>query len=415
MTTPVRYVTQPGTQQPRPGTGGDRPDAGEQQAGQEIPAYDQAFMDWVIKYFGSQIEFVETLDRATGRITRSVLHDDKWRTEYAKWLQTGQFSEWLEPDQPAAPPEEEPDPGTPPTPTPTPGQNDLMAFAESILEQFGLNAPGLREFLFQGIAQGWSQTKLLLELRSHDAYLANPLFAANIENSKAGGVFMAEGEVISWAQEARRIARKWGYEAPTDSQLAQGLLSGKSHAEMESLIEANKRIETFGPAVQQFAHDYLGMDMDDEMLLKVFSKDWDTAEIDEAMRLAEMRGRPVALGFAARTDAEARMYERLGLNPDEVFSRFQSAQGVKSRTARLALIEADIVGQLNGDAIAEILKGHEDLVVKASVAMDPDAQRKVQDLLVNNVGRWKGGGGARQTQSGQQVGLLKGSERERFG
>lgn len=290
--------------------------------------------------------------------------------------------------------------------------NDLFAEWKAALEQFGLTPTD--EFLREAVQKGWSEDTFYVKLRQQDFYLANPLFAANIERSRNGGRFMSEAEVLGWGSEAKRIAKQYGYSDPSDAYLASGLLNGKSLAEFEHIIQIQRKVDEFGPAVRDFAEAYLNEDLSDQDLFEVFSDRHDTADFDRAFKYAQYQGRPILLGFGARTEAEARAYEMLGLTPDEVFARFGQAGEVRSRTERLALIDQDLIAQ-NPQAIADALKGHEQLIVDAEVKGLPEARARLQELLLREGAKWRSGSGPAATGQGQLVGLLNTAERQSFG
>ena len=292
--------------------------------------------------------------------------------------------------------------------------NDLMARIADLLGQYGLDTPELLSFAREAISKGWSINEFMLELRRHPGYLANPLFAANVERSKSGERFMSEGEILNWASENRRIAKQYGYNVPSDNYLAAGLKSGLSLAEIEQRYQIQDRINLFGAGVKMAAQE-MGFEIGDEDLFEIFDPERDTKEWEDMFRRAQMRGRPLTLGLGIRSETEARAWEMMGLSPDEVFKRMESVAGNRSRFERLGTIEENIRKGLPNNFGAHLMTAENGLLIRALVFQQPDALAELQDMTAREIARFKQGGGATKTQSGQQIGLLSDEEMATFG
>jgi hypothetical protein len=293
--------------------------------------------------------------------------------------------------------------------------NDAMAYLQNILEQFGLATPTLLEFARSSVAMGKSATQILQELRQQPDYLANPLFAANVRRAAAGGGWMAEGQVIAYAAEAKRLARQFGYEEPSDNYIAMGFEAGKSLAEYEHALRVQERVNRLGGGVAQVFRDVYGDDPGDEDLFSIFDPERDTTDIDRALRQAEYRGRPLALGLGIRSEAEARAFELLGVDPDEAFARYQQVAQNAPRAARFAAIEDLIAQGLPADWTPDFSTAENSVLNRAFLTQDPAAMAEVQQLYMREIARWKASSGAVAAQGGQQVGLLSQAERASFG
>lgn len=322
----------------------------------------------------------------------------------------GAPDDYLGPDDDEGTPRDGEDEDEEETPEPKAFDGDLMATIQGFLEQYGLDTPGLLEFARNAIAEGWSYNQILLELRKHPDYLANPLFAANIERTRNGARFMSEGEVLGWSTEAKRISKQWGYDVP-DSYLAQGLLSGISLAEIEHRIQVQRRVEEMGAGVKWVYENILGVDISDADLFEIFDPETDTYERDQAYKHAQYRGQPMLLGLGIRSEAEARALEMLGVDPTEAFKRYESVGMNRPRFERLASIEDMISEGLPEDFGAHMMTAENGLLVKGLVFNDPKALAELQAMTSREIARFKVGGGAQSNNQGQLVGLLSRSER----
>lgn len=284
---------------------------------------------------------------------------------------------------------------------------------ESYLDTYGQNTPGNVALLEQALANDWSVDKFLQEWRKSPDYLANPLFAANLERTKSGARFMTEGEVVTWRDEARRLSRQFGFQEPSDNYLAMGLLSGKSMAEFEHHFKVQKTVNQYGGGVALVYREIMGEDPSDQDLFEIFSDEHNTSEIDNAIRQAEYRGRPLTLGLGIRSEAEARAFEMMGVDPVTAFGRYESLAANASRFDRLRSIE-DLITQGLPDDFGKDLAGatENSLLARAWLFKDPAAQAEWDQMVMREVARWKQGGG---TSQGQLTDLLSDAEKASFG
>lgn len=300
---------------------------------------------------------------------------------------------------------------TTPTTSPTPG---LLGEIQSVLDQFGLATPGLLKLAQDAVAKGWTMTEFMIHLRESPDYLAHPLFAANIERTKAGGRFMSEGEVLAWGDEARRLAKQYGFEAPSDNYLAQGLLSGLSLAEVEHRIQIERNINEFGGGVRWVAENLMGTSLTDQDLFEIFDPEHDTEDFDRAYEDALYRGRPVALGLGVRSQAEADAFRMLGVDPTEAYKRWEGVAANAPFFSKLDSIEDLITAGLPADFNPDLSTAENSALVRAAVFHDPGSQQIVNDAIAREIARFKSGSGPRATQ-GQLTGLLSQQEMASYG
>lgn len=341
----------------------------------------------------------------------------------------------LGPTDPEAPASERPEKPTSPLPagwtwewsddaqawTPTEGEapvnqkarEDLRAAFKNYLATYGLDTPGMVGLVEKAVANDWSIDKFLLEMRQSPDYLANPLFAANLERVKQGKRFMAEGEILQWRDEAKRLAKQYGYKEPSDNYLAQGLQSGLSMAEIEHRYSVQKNVNEMGAGVRWVYENILGANITDEDLYEIFDPEFDTAEFDEAYKNALYRGRPMALGLGVRSQAEADAFKMLGVDPGEAFKRYEGLQANASRFQRLGAIE-DLITQGLPDDFGNFSTEENSTLVRALLFNDQEALAKMQNVVSREIARFKTGAGVQATQ-GQLTGLLSGAERQTYG
>lgn len=290
-------------------------------------------------------------------------------------------------------------------------RENLRAQFQNYLETYGLNTPGMVSLIEQAIANDWSIDKFLLEMRQSPDYLANPLFAANMERVSQGKRFMAEGEILQWRDEAKRLARQYGYEEPSDAYLAMGLQSGLSMAEIEHRYSIQKNVNDMGAGVRWVYENILGTSITDEDLYEIFDPEFDTAEFDEAYKNALYRGRPQALGLGIRSQAEADAFKMLGIDPDEAYSRWEKLAQNAPAFARLDAIDDMMTRYLPGDFNPDLSTTENSALVKAAIFGDAQSQAIVNNAIAREIARFNVGGGVRANQQGQLEGLLSKGER----
>lgn len=289
-------------------------------------------------------------------------------------------------------------------------RENLMSLFTGLLEQYGLNTPGLLDFVRTSVSNGWSQDRIMLEVRRHPEYLANPLFAANVQRAAAGGGWMSEGQVIAYSNEIKRLTAQYGYKPPSDNYIAEALRTGKSMAEFEAAITIQRNVEEYGPFVRHVFENELGIVMDDDDLWELFNPEIDTQERTNAYRNALYRGRPAVLGLGVRSQREADALRLLGVDPDEAFQRYQGVAQNATRFERLGAIESMVTQNLPAN-FGDFSSADNSILVRALVFQDPAALAELQAMTSREVARFNVGGGALTTQTGQQLGLLAPSQR----
>lgn len=285
-------------------------------------------------------------------------------------------------------------------------ENDLFAEYKLTLESFGLT--GFDDFLKQAVKEDWNESTFLIKLRQDPAYLANPLFAANINNVKTGKRFLSEGEVINYASEAKRLARQFGYAEPSDNYIARGLEGGLSLAEYEHRFQVQQRVNQFGGGVAMVYEGLMGHKPDDQDLYEIFDKEISTKDFDDAARAAEMRGRPLLLGLGIRPAEEQKALDLLGVTSEQAWAGYKQLADALPSVSRLASIDQTIANDPNnpfdsfGALFADIFKS------------DPKAQEQILLMAAREQARFSQRGGVQATQ-GQLTGLLGTAERQTYG
>lgn len=297
------------------------------------------------------------------------------------------------------------------TTTSQPQNNDLFARLQSLLDFWGINNPDSSQLLKDALKNGWSESEFRQNLRQSPGYLANPLFAANVERAKQGKGWMDESTLINWGTEAQRLAKQYGFAEPSKNYLAQGLISGLSMAEIEHRIQVERNIQEYGGGVRWVAENIMGRNMTDQDLYEVFDGEISTDDFDRTYKDALYRGRPVALGLGVRSQAEADAFRMLGVDPDEAFSRYEALGQNASRFARLGSIE-DLVTRGLPENFGQSLGTEENsTLVRGLLFQDPDALARLQNVISHEIARFNVGGGPAAIGQGQLIGLQTPSER----
>ena len=295
-------------------------------------------------------------------------------------------------------------------------ENDLFAEYSRTLEEFGLT--GLDEFLKQAVKEDWGESTFLIRLRREEAYLANPLFAANLRKAAKGGGFMSEGQVLAYANEAKRLAKQFGFEAPSDNYIASGLEGGKSLAEIEFGLQTQQKAMEYGPAVRMLYEEATGSNLTDQDLWEIFNPEIDTQQKSEALRDAMYQGRPFNLGFGVRSQREADALRMLGIDPDEANTRWQTVAKNNPMVSRFQAIEEMIAGKLPGDFGSFIGELDNSTILQAfltpGTVQGAAAMARIQAMASREVARFTQQGGAASSQ-GQALGLLSGAEKASYG
>lgn len=332
------------------------------------------------------------------------------------------------PEEPGDEPSEEEPEGAPPRPDYSPGtgnewvwnpdtnqweakptqatQNDILSRLTEIVDFWGINNEDTQNILKDALKYGWSENTFRMNLRKSSGYLANPLFAANVERAKQGKGWMDETQVIAWGDAARNMAKRYGYDAPSNNYLAMGLVSGLSVAEVEHRLTIQDRINRYGGGVKAVAQ-MLGLDTDDETLFKVFdNENFSTQKWEDTFRHAQMRGLPMLYGLGIRSQAEAEALDMLGITPEQAMQGYQKLAGALPSIDKFARIDAairddpenpfDSFGALFNDIFRN----------------DPASAEAIMLMTAREQARFRQGGAT--PQQGQLVGLLSGEEKQTY-
>ena len=291
--------------------------------------------------------------------------------------------------------------------------NDLFALYKDTLEQFGFTGPGFESFLKQSVKEDWNESTFKIKMRQQDWYLANPLYAANLANAKSGKHrFLPEGEVLTYAQDAKRLARHYGYQEPSDAYIAMGIEGGLSAAEIEHRYQVQDRVKQFGGGVAMVFEAIMGHKPDDQDLFEIFDKEVSTKEFDDAARAAEMRGRPMLLGLGIRSAEEQKALDMLGVTADQAWAGYQQLGRSLPTVSRLAAIDQAIANDPDNpfDSFAALFA---DIFNPGSA----DANKAREEILLKMAreqARFRQSGGVQATQ-GQLTGLLGTAEKQTYG
>ena len=293
------------------------------------------------------------------------------------------------------------------------GDNDLFAEFANTLAEFGLS--GMEDLIKEAVAKGWNEDKFLLEMRKHPSYLANPLFAANLDRAKNGERFMSELEVLDWGSKARALAKGFGYADLSDNYLAEGLRSGLSIGEIEHRFRIQDRVNLMGPGVRAAAL-YYGFDLGDDDLFDIFDPERDTKEWEDMFRRAQLKGGGMVFGLGMRSDEEVRALEMLGVDVPEALKRMEQLSTNAPTFQRYAAIE-DLINQgLPDDFSPDFSTASNSVLSRAFMLRGTPqgvaAMQELEQMYAREVARFKSGGGI-VGQGGQAQGLLTPGQRVR--
>lgn len=272
---------------------------------------------------------------------------------------------------------------TPPTGDLTEAQADLKAFLTGWLNQYGLG--GLSSLVEEALVQGWTQNEALLQIRASEAWKTR--FAGNAIRQQNGFNLLTEDAYLAYEDAFRGLAREYGFNTPTDEDIALGIGSNRSAMELKEMLEVEQRVKEYGPQVKGVFERLTGADISDNDLREFFNPNIPTPKWNELYRKARIMGQPMSLGLGERSEAEADALLQMGVDPDEAFRRYQQVGLEKDRFSRLASIEGLITGNLPND-FGDFLKNVDNkTLVDAFVFQRPDSLREIQNLTIREAGR----------------------------
>lgn len=283
--------------------------------------------------------------------------------------------------------------------------NDLFQEWRTALEQFGFTGTDVDDFLAQGLREGWTTATRTIKMRQQDWYLAahGGLFAANLERSRQGKTFLAEQQVLDHAANVRSLVRQYGYSDVPDSYIALSLTSKANDpsqilAQMNHQLQVQQRVNLMGGGVAEVYRAVLGRDPSDQDLYELFDPTIDTSDVENAIRQAEYRGRPMLLGLGIRGVEEARALEMLGISPDQAFEGYKKLAGALPTIDRLAAIDQAIANDPQNpfDSFGALFND--------IFRSDPKAQEAILLMAAREQARFRQGGV--QATQGQLTGLL---------
>lgn len=225
--------------------------------------------------------------------------------------------------------------------------------------------------------------------------------------------------IRQYRQDAKNMAQRTFGRSITDHQIALLIGNNISIEEFQHRLGVYKRMETMAGPVRAFFEQIVGYNLSDEDLYEWFDPDINTEELTKAYDDARLRGMPVLFGLKPRTQAEADALHILmtgtGVSVDEVISRFQQVGEQAPLFERLGAIEGNILEGLPGDWGDFYKDIPNQLLVQADVFQNPYARALKQQMVMNELARFRQGGGAASTEGGQQIGLLSEAERASYG
>lgn len=289
-------------------------------------------------------------------------------------------------------------------------ENDLFALYKDTLEQFGFSGEAFDAFLKQSVKEDWNDSTFIIKMRQQDWYLANPLYAANINRSKAGGLFMSEGQVLGYAEAARKLARDFGYQEPSDAYIAQAIQGGMSPAEFEHRLTVQDRIKQFGGGVAMVYEALMGHSATDQDLYEVFDPEISRKDFTDRARAAEMRGRPLLLGLGIRPAHEQQALDLLGVTEAQAWEGYKSLADALPSVTRFAQLDQ---GVANDPAIPFDSFGALFSAIFEGGPQADKAREALELLRTKEAARFRSGGGA-VSSSGIQHGFLNPQERASF-
>lgn len=286
-------------------------------------------------------------------------------------------------------------------------QESLRAELRSILEMVGQATEGNIALIEQAVRQKWSVTKFVQEWRQSADYLNDPLFAANAERAKLGKGFKPEAVVRHEAQEAKRLARQYGFKEPSDAYIAMGMKGGLSLAEVEHRYRVEQRVKQHGAGVAAVFKAINGHDPEDQDLYEIFDPEISTQAFDDAARHAEFRGRPMVLGLGIQSAETAAALDLLGVSTEQAWAGWQKLAGALPSVERLAAVDKMIANdpENNFDSFSALFRD--------IFASDPKAQESILLMAAREKSRFNQKNSVQGTQ-GVLTGLLNQQERAAF-
>jgi hypothetical protein len=259
----------------------------------------------------------------------------------------------------------------------------------------------LMGFIQQALANKWSFSKIIAEIRATPEYKA--AYPENELRQERGLSWMAEAEIRGYRDEAKRLAREYMGVDVTNAEISNLIGRGTSLRSWEHRLQVNDAVERFGGAVQQVFESYTGAPLANERLHMFFDPDVTTSELDNMYELALRRGQPALLGFAVRPEDEAKLLQSMGIPVEQVFKNYQNIRSELPRFTRLAAI-GQYLNDTSTDFFGDVSVSGS-LLFRAVQLGDPAALNELQRRSAEEAARWQAGGGPAQTQGGTFAGL----------
>lgn len=289
-------------------------------------------------------------------------------------------------------------------------RQNILDQLTSFLEENELPS-SLLGFIQNALANKWSFSKIVAELRRTPEYLA--AYPEMKLRREAGFAPMTEAEIRAYRGEARRLALEYFGVQLSKEEITGLIAKDKSLREYEQDLKTLREMERWGPAVKQVLAMELGYMPDDELVFRFLHAEHPTPEIDRAYQRALLRGQPAAIGLGIRPEEEADILQRYGISPEQAFRGYENILQETPRAERYAAIEREInrnsaqfpsgAGIFADTPFATLFR--------AIQLQDPEALATMQAQLAREVARFQAGGGAVQSGSGAAVGLLTASQR----
>lgn len=309
-----------------------------------------------------------------------------------------EISFFAAPEEIGEPEEEEPGPDVP-----TAEQEDAHKVLQDFLGQLGLT--NLTDFAWQAIREGWSDERVLNELRQTDEY--KQAFPEYWERIQKGLKPMNEGEIINYRSEAKRLVRQTFGAELSNTDISKALTNDWSLQEFEHRVMIAKHADE-NRYVKQIMELELDRPISDQEFMDFLNDDIETSGLDKAYEQARYRSVAMAYNLGPRSAEEVEALKALGISEQEATGRYRNVAEARPLLEKLGGIETGI------SLAAALADTPIEMGIAGLLLDDPEARQQINSLVAREFARFAQKGGAIQTQGGQQVGLLTPNQQRRL-